>query len=174
MKTYRFLKLFFISSLSFILMAGSCSNDDDTITPEVEPFTPVTINLDGLGIDVDDTSFTTQGFDFTTYRAVSTDAYTNNGIILAYPQDGNPSTMELDLSGVNGISKITIPLFNNCGDGCTVIQALNNNEAIQIIDNNDELPIGATQAIINLSSNQTITSLKMESFETTFYSITLE
>ncbi|WP_298511071.1 hypothetical protein [uncultured Kordia sp.] len=174
MKSYTYLKLFFISSLSFILMAGSCSNDDDDITPETETFMPVTINLDGLGIDVDDTSFTTQGFDFTVFRVRSTDAYINNGILLAFPQDGNPSTMELDLSDVSGISKITIPLFNNCANGCTVIQVLNNNEVIQLLNTNDVIPQGEAQAIINLSPNQAITRLKMSSFETTFYSITIE
>lgn len=172
MKPYTYLKLFFISSLSFILMAGSCSNDDDEIAPE--SFTPVTINLADLGVELEDTSFTTQGFDFTAFRARSTENYTNDGLGLAYPQDGNSSTLELDLSNTNGISKITVSLFNNCGNGCTVVQALNNNEVIQIFDNNDVLPIGATEAIINLSANQAITSLKMQSFEAIIYSITLE
>ncbi|MEM6721108.1 MAG: hypothetical protein AAF611_17395 [Bacteroidota bacterium] len=174
MKSYRYLKLFFISSLSFILMASSCSNDDDDVTPEIEPFTPVTINLDGLGLDVDDTSFTRQGFDFTAIRVRSTDNYTTNGLGLAHPQDGNPSILELDLSNTNGMSKITVSLFNNCGNGCTVIQALNSNNVIQIFDNNDILPIGATEAVFNLSNSQAITSLKMQSFEAIIYTITLE
>ncbi len=163
----------------FFLSLVACTTDDNNDNQTT--FEPITLDLTGLGIEIDDTNFIVDNYNFNIYRTVSSDPGSNdmddsnNGILLAYP-DGtsNPSTLELDLSSVNGLSKITISIFNNCGGGCTVVQTLNSNsEILQELNDNDTVPAGSSEVLIE-NINNSINSLKISSFETTVYSIMLE
>ncbi|NMH89058.1 hypothetical protein [Flavivirga algicola] len=154
---YRFLFLFLISfTLAF------CSSDD-----KEKAFEPVTINLDGLNIDTDDTSFTANGYQFKATRSKSE----ANGIALAYPNTNNDfSFLELDLRNSTGISKISISLFNNCRS-CLDIQTLNGDQIVTEIKGKD-LDSGINLVEIDISSG--ISALKIGSLETIVYSIKLE
>ena len=163
--------------ITLFLSLNSCSTDDNNKTV-VEP---ITIDLTGLEIDIDDTNFSVNNYNFNIFRTVSSDPFgndmddSNNGISLAYPDgNSNPSTLELDLSSVNGLSKVTISIINNCFEGCTAVQTLNSNsEVLQELNNNNTVPTGMSDLIIE-NINNSINSLKISSFETTVFSIKLE
>jgi len=169
MKTFitrrLFLNLLFITSL-----LSSCSDSDDT-NDQRTPFEPVTINLQGLGVQLDDTSFTVESFSFSAFRVQSTTAGSFDGIELAFPQDGNSSQIELNLGGVSGISTITVTLFNN-GVESTQVSALNGSATIAEIVG-DAISSGETTVELDVSG-QTITTLRISSLEATIQSIRLE
>jgi len=171
------MKTFFLIA-SFFLSFIACKTENGSQTE----FKAITLDLSGLGIEIDDTTFSVNNFNFNIYRTVSSnpgsiDEYdSNDGILLAYPDRNlNPSTLELDLSSVKGLSKITISMFNNCGhQSCTVVQTLNRKrEVLQELNDNLKVPIGSSEVLIE-NINSSISALKISSFETTVYSIKLE
>lgn len=165
--------------VAFFLSLMACSTDDNN--DNQTGFEPITLDLTGLGIEVDDTDFSVENYNFNTYRAVSSDPGgddmndSNDPIFLAYPDgNSNPSTLELDLGSANGLSKITISLSNNCGGGCTAIQTLNSNgEILQAFNDDTTVPTGSSEVLIENIDNS-MNTLKISSFETAVYSIRLE
>ena len=116
----------------FVSLFTSCSNNDDQ-----ESFEPVTIDLIGLGLDINDTSFTQQGFNFSVFQVRSNEA-SIPGIALAFPNSQNdPSTLTLDLSGITGINRI-ITNISDFGGG--ELELLNNGEIIETINVNGNQP----------------------------------
>ena len=115
MKTLLFSYKFLFITLLYLPLA-LCSSDNDNESESETPFSPVNIDLTtGVNIEVDDTSFSKQGYNFTTYRVTSNEQGID-GISIAYPDSGNnPSSIVLNLDAINGISSITVSLFNNCG-----------------------------------------------------------
>jgi hypothetical protein len=146
-----------------------CSSDDDN--NNTVPFEEVTIDLSGLNVELEDTSFTADGFNFTSFRAESFSGGNFNGVSIAFPLNDNPSIIELDLSSVNGISKIIISMFNN-GAGSTLVSAINNGNIVQEITD-DDIPSSLTDLEINVTG-QTIDALRISSFEAIIISIKLE
>jgi hypothetical protein len=63
-----FFKICLISLFSFSFLAGTCSSDDGETNDQM-PFTPITLVMTDVTIDVDDTAFTIDGYDFSAYRA---------------------------------------------------------------------------------------------------------
>jgi len=149
----------------FVSVCTSCSNNDDE-----EPFEPITINLIGLGIEQDDTSFTQQGFSFTAVNVESSEGFTLDGILLAFPDNqGNPSSLSLDLSSVTGISTITASITDQGGGE---IELLNNGQVIETIDVNRNQPqFSDFTFIIN---GREIDAFRYNSFEGFIRSIRLE
>ena len=166
MKT-TFIKSIILSSFAFILMSASCSSDDDTPLPQAEPFTPITLDLTQVEIDLDDTSFIVDEFTFEVYRC---QILPNFGIDLAYGQNGNASYIELDLSQTQGISKITSRIFVN---STTPITFYNNGTVVDEITAINETPNEFEDNVYELNG-QTITSVRITSFESLVESITLE
>lgn len=162
MKT-TFIKSIILSSFAFILMSASCSSDDDA--PTVEPFTPITLDLTQVEIDLDDTSFTVDGFTFEAFKCKLLAGY---GIDLAYGENG--SYIELDLSQTQGISKITCRIFRN---NPTPITFYNNGTVVDEIMAIKEMP-GEFEDNVYQVNGQTITSVRILSFESVVESITLE
>ncbi|MEW4923522.1 hypothetical protein [Algibacter sp. 2305UL17-15] len=158
--SYKFIFIIFTT-----LPLAMCSNDDNT--EEENPFQPVTINLDGLNIDTDDTSFVVDGFQFKATRVKSQ----SGGILLAYPNQASDfSVLELDLTKSIGVSKISISLFNNCS-GCLDIQILNGNQIVTEVKGT-ELESGENLVEIDINTN--VSALRIGSLETIIYTIKLE
>lgn len=110
-----------------VSVLSSCSENDDQ-----EPFDPITINLVGLGIELNDTSFSTQGFSFTVYQAISDEGNGDNGILLAYPDNqDNPSTLTLDISGLSELSKITASIADQ---GAGIIDLMRDGSVVESIN----------------------------------------
>ncbi len=162
MKTFLLnYKFLFLTLISFSLTF--CSSDDNE-----KAFQPATINLEGLNVETDDTSFAVNGFQFKTTR-VKSEA---GGIGLAYPNANNDfSFLELDLKNSAGISKISISLFNNCSS-CLDIQVLNGNQVITEVKGKD-LDSGTTN-LVEIDITSEISALKIGSLEAIVYSIKLE
>ncbi len=173
MKTLLFSYKFLFITLLYLPLA-LCSSDNDNESESETPFSPVNIDLTtGVNIEVDDTSFSKQGYNFTTYRVTSNEQGID-GISIAYPDSGNnPSSIVLNLDAINGISSITVSLFNNCGNGCTSFQIINDGNVIEELNTNDEIPTGIAEVTIDVSELQ-IDALRLSSFEAILYSIALE
>lgn len=143
------------------------------------PFTPITLVMTDVTIDVDDTAFTIDGYDFSAYRAKTYSLESPNvsaaddGVMLAYAIDNNQSNIELELSNTAGISKIKIELSDFCGDGCTFIQTLNDNSVLQEIEGST-IDTSQRSVVTFKNVSSAITALKLSSFETRIHSITLE
>ena len=168
MKTLLFSYKFLFMTLMSLPLA-LCSSDNDYETP----FEPVTIDLSSVDVALEDTFFTVNGFQFNA-RRVSTDEVTNDGILLAYPENGEGSLLELDLSTVAGISKITLSIFNNNGDG-TVVSLWNNGTLVEERSNLPNATSGNLFKDTSLSvSGKQIDLLRITSFEATIRSIKLE
>ncbi len=161
MKTFLFNhKFLFLTFISFTL--ACCSSDD-----KENAFVPITINLGGLNIDIDDTSFTANGFQFKATRVKSE----TDGVGLAYPNANSDfSFLELDLRNSTGISKISVSLFNNCRS-CLDIQTLNGDQIIEEVKGKD---LDSGMNLVEIDINSAISTLKIGSLETIVYSIKLE
>ncbi len=169
MRTFIFSSKFLIV-LSLTLPLMLCSRDDDSSFQEPQSFQPITIDLSTTTITIEDTEFTLQGFSFRVIRAIST-ALGGDGILLASPgENGEFSTLEMDLAATNGITKITISLFNNCSS-CLDIQLINNNQIITEIKGTS-LQSGTNEVEIDVSAE--IDTLRIASLETIVNTIKLE
>ena len=166
MKFLRNSQLLVVSMI--LLTLNSCSSDDDDMPIAEGTFKAVTINLTGLGIELEDTSFSVEGYNFKAFRATS---YTpdSSGILLAFAQDGQTSNIELDLSSANGLSKITA----NVSDygGSTKISLWNDGSLVEEIavvggarDTDVVIPVG----------EKTIDALRFTSLEGDVKTIKLE
>lgn len=95
----------------FVSVFTSCSNNN-----EQDPFQPVTINFEGVTVNVGDTSFIADGFTFNAYRAETVTSDQTNQIpdpfttaIGLYNSDNNGiSSIELMLNNLDGVSTITV------------------------------------------------------------------
>lgn len=171
MKTFLFSINFLILTLT-VLPLSLCSNDDDNPSENVEDFEPVTIDLSDVIVAVDDTAFSVDGFMFNIFRANSVSGY--GSIILASPQNGNPSMLELDLNNVEGFSRITLSISDS-GGGTTV--SLWNDDVL--IQENDNIPLGVVgdnffSDVVFELDNQQIDLIRITSIEGFVKSITLE
>ena len=172
------MKSFFLSQnfflMSFLAIQLSiCSKDDDT-PKEVESFEPVTINLEGLDVGLDDTTFVVDGYNFRAFRAESyAPGNGNNGISLAYPQDGELSMIELDLSQLQGASSVTLDIFNNAGS--TVVSLWNNGNLVEENTNipNAEVDDRFKETVMNLNGRE-VDAVRVSSFEAIVKTIRLE
>ncbi|MAU70834.1 MAG: hypothetical protein CML04_01965 [Pseudozobellia sp.] len=168
------MKTFILSSkfllLSFLsIQLALCSNDDDSVpSPEEESFEPVTLSLVGLDIDLEDTSFSVDGFDFSAYRAKSYEDSPGYGILLAFPQDGNRSWIELDLSNTVGLSKITASV-SDYGGGTTVVIMSNG----EVVEEAKDIPDDPSDIAFNLNG-RAVDALRITSLEGDVNSIKLE
>lgn len=149
------------------LTLSLCSDDNDDTTVEI--FEPVTLNLAEANVTREDTMFMLQGFMFRVERAESSNGIA--GILLAFPsENGDFSTLELDLTDTTGISKMTISLFNNCSN-CLDIQVFNEN---QIVTEVKGTALDSGSNLLEIEVDSPITSLKIGSAETIVTSIKLE
>jgi len=169
MKNYTVL---LILLLSFIL-TGCPGSDEGEI---IENFEPVTIDLSGLNIQEDDTSFSKNGYSFTSFHAESVESISStfqgnsitfDGIALWFSDGQNPSYIELILDNTEGISKITARIYNN-GTGTPVVLYNDGN----IIDEIDA-PFKVNDIVFDVT-NKTIDRLRISSFEGAVLSIKLE
>lgn len=156
--TYKFL---FVTLLSLPL--ALCSDNDSDETEDLS-FEPIEINLENTNLDRLDTSFTVDGFNFKSEYAENTPDGIINGIGIA------PGSIELNLSSIDGISKISISIFNNCS-ACLDIQALNSNEVVYEIKGT-ELESGMN--LVEMEINTAIDSLRIWSGEAIVIWIKLE
>ncbi|MDH7913454.1 hypothetical protein [Winogradskyella sp. SYSU M77433] len=151
-------------------MAASCSSDDDGNQDNNPTFDPVTIDLSNIPIGLDDTAFEVQGYSFEAFRVEPNPSEVYPGLLLAYPQDGNASYIELDLSQASGVSSITARIFINSQTPITFY----NGE--QVVD--EIFAVNDTEDIFEDNSyqlnGQTITSVRISSYEAIVESITLE
>jgi len=150
-----------------------CSENDDGNSTE-SSFAPITISLEALNIDEDDTSFEVNGFKFNVLRGRSNDVgNADNGILLAFPLDGQPSQLELDMSNVDGVSTITVDIFNNAGS--TVVSLWNRGSLVEENSNipaaEVDMPFKETSFSLN---TREVDLLRITSFEAIVRSITLE
>lgn len=163
-------KFIFLCFLSIQL--SICSNDDNDNEIQ-EEFVPITISLEGLDVKIEETSFVVDGYQFTSSRVISNNVGDNDGLLLAFPQDGEGSKLELDLSSIRGFSKITLSIFNNAG-GTAV--SLWNNENLVI--ENDNIPNAEVGNLFKdttiILDNEEIDLLRITSFEAVIKSIKLE
>lgn len=169
MKTSIF-KILFISILCPILIAASCSSDDDGNQNNDPPIDPVTIDLTNVIISIDDTAFEVQGYSFEAFRVEPNPSDVYSGLILAYPQNDVGSYIELDLSQVSGVSSVTASIFRNSP---TTITFYNGEQVVDEIFavNDTEEPFEDNTYNLN---GQTITSVRISSFEAIVESITLQ
>ena len=155
-----FLKSFLFSFLSFLLLSASCEKDD---TPS-ESFSPTTISLEGIDITTSDESFTANGFTFKSENAETVSpTFDLQGIALY-----NGARIELDLSGVSGIKKISVKIFNNSDPE---IKVLSNENVVKEVTT--DIPGGITTVEVNVKG-LTIDALSILSYEATINSIKLE
>lgn len=159
-----------MSILCPILMAASCSSDDDGDQNNDPPFESVTIDLTNVIISIDDTAFEVQGYSFDAFRVEPNPSDVYPGLGLAYPQNDMGSYIELDLSQVSGVSSFTARIFRNSP---TAITFYNNGQVVDEIFavNDTEDPFEDNTYSLN---GQTITSVRISSFEAIVESITLE
>lgn len=148
----------------FILFMTACESNS-TSEPEIPepPFEAVNISFEGVDVQLNDTSFTVDGFTFRSESAQTTPSnFDNQGV------DLTPGLIELELEGIIGISQITISMFNNSDP---TISLLNNGELVR--ETNDDLEGGVINAVIDVEG-LTFDALRIFSFEATILSITLE
>ncbi len=169
MKT-SFFKILFISILCPILMASSCSSDDDGNQNNDPPFNSVTIDLSNITIGLDDTVFEVQGYSFEAFRVEPNPSEVYPGLLLAYPQDGNASYIELDLSQASGVSSVTASIFRNSPTSITFYNGAQVVDEIFAVNDTEE-PFEDNTYNLN---GQSITSVRISSFEAIVESITLE
>ncbi|WP_299765203.1 hypothetical protein [uncultured Dokdonia sp.] len=166
---FQTLILIAILGLSFFLFTA-CSSDDNNSNAPIN-FEPVTIDLTQVDIDVDDTAFTVQGFNFDVFRAQGTEqSGLAPGILIAFPQNGNPSSIELDLSNVEGLSRITARIARNAS---TPITFFNGNTVVGEIMAVNEIDDLFEDNVYEING-QTVTAVRISSFESIVQSITLE
>ncbi len=172
MKTLLFSYKFLFMTLMSLPLA-LCSNDNDNETET--PFEPVTINLKGLNVALDDTSFVASGYNFNCYRAESSNIGTENeSVSLWHPdQDSNPSSLELELNNVTGISKITLNTFNNNGTN-TLVSLWNNGTLVEEYNNVTNPINGNFTDTVIITNDREIDLLRITSFEASIRSIKLE
>lgn len=185
MKSYRFLKLFFISSLSFILMAGSCSNDDDEVTPEL--FEPITINIvEDMFTDCDQT-YTVDNVALT-YRTITLNEACNpdtaqigecnfnpDHSISIEVNETNPffgeyrlflgTYLDIDISQLENTSRIRMLIGDYCGVGCTRANLYNGGEIINHTENEIYNPNTIEELVFDdLSQADRVTLYSCEAF----------
>lgn len=151
-----------MTAFCLAMLFGACKKDE---TPANSIPLPATIDLAGLNVQLTDQSFTADGFRFNAYRA---EAQTD-GVLLAFPENNNLSSLELDLSEAVGIARISIDLFNNFDPE---ISYWNNGQLMGQVP----LPIayGDVVVVIDSLAGQPITSLRIASAETTVRAIYIE
>ncbi len=164
--------LFTLSSLLF----NACSSDDNINSAPIN-FEPVTIDLTQVDFDVDDTSFTVQGFNFNNFMGepcANLNCFPGIALFLGSNQD-DLSFIELDLTSTTGISRITSRLLNNCLQS-TRITIFNGDEVIN--DFSAFVPTTTEEGGFNdnlyETNGQTITAVRISSCEAIVQSITLE
>ena len=167
MKTFLLSSKFFL--LSFLAIQLSlCSSDDDNTSVEEIAFQPITLDLTNVDITTQDTTFDLQGYQFEVLGAQSNDlGY--QGILLG-SFNGELSSLILNLVDVEGVSAISVSLFNNCS-ACLDIQVLNGNQVVQEIKGT-ELESG--ENVVPISINSDIMGLRIASAEAIVNSIRLE
>lgn len=169
MKSFILSTNFFILTLT-VLPLSLCSKNDDNPTEPEEIFEQITIDLSDVPVTVEDTTFSVDGFTFDVFRAVAN----GESILLAFPQDGNPSMLELDLSDVNGFTKITIAMFD--AGGGTTVSLFNDGNLIQENKNIPGISAGddSFSDVVFELGDQDIDLLRITSLEGFVKSITLE
>ncbi len=161
-----------------LLFFNSCADDDAVIPDEPIEFEPITLDLLGLGVDMQDTAFTLENYNFAVFNGVSLEPEPNgdvnsfeNGIGLASFVDGQRSNLTLDLSPVTGVSGITVAMFNNCR--CTVVETIDGDGVVlQKFDGRNSIPFGPHEVIIE-NISESIASLRITSSEAIVRSISL-
>jgi len=136
-----------------------CSKDNDD--PK-QDFEPVTISLEDVNIGTTDTSFSVDGFNFKSEGSETTPENYVDGIGIW------PGTIELDLSSLNNISKISIELHNNSDPEISVL-----NNGIVVKDFISDIEGGPTTVQLDVGG-LTIDALKIFSYEAIIISIKLE
>jgi len=165
MKTFLFM-------IFMTLPLALCSKDNDE--PK-QDFVPVTLDLSGLNIQEDDTSFTVNGFKFSNVGSFSQDYSTldnNNEIInfngLTIWYDGTDlHYIELLLDNIEGISKITVKVFNN--GTTTLVTIYNGNDIVE----ENQAPYRVNDVVFDVK-NKVIDKLRISSAEGAAISIKLE
>jgi len=162
MKSIQFFKTPFL--ILFILFMTACESNSTSEPEPPEPsFEAVTINLAGVDVQLNDTSFTVDGFTFRSESAQTTPSnFDNQGV------DLTPGRIELDLEGTVGISQITISMFNNSDP---TLSLLNNGDLVR--ETNEDLEGGVIDVTIDVEG-LSFDALRIFSFEATILSITLE
>lgn len=179
--------IFAFSSLLF----NACSSDDNNDVPDPDAqeqemeqeemeeeanFEAVTIDFTILEIPPVSNGFTLQGFNFSTFNAGLNVTGEFAGISLAFPDDeGNPSYIELDLTGITGISSITALILNNCLES-TRITIFNGDEVVDDFSAFVPTTVEETGFNDNLYefNGQIVTAVRISSCEAIIQSITLE
>lgn len=159
MKTFLFSYKFLFLALTALPLAMCSSNDDNT---EENDFEVTTLNLSGLSVQQDDTSFTVNGYSFKNTNAESAEtgiSIWNDGTDFHY--------IELELNDVTGLSKITSRVFNNGTQ--TKVTLYNNDIIVQEI----EAPFNVSDIVMNVQE-QEFDKLRLSSFEGEAISIKLE
>ena len=159
----------------FVSVLTSCANNEN----EPEPFEPVTIDFEGVTVNIDDTSFTADGFTFSAYRAETiTSAQTNqipspySTAIGLYNSDSNGmSSIELILNGLDEISTITVVFADFVGGAIgSTIEVYSSGVVIEekntLFDQNDTVSFDV--------SGIPIEKVRLSSFEGFAASIRLE
>ena len=167
----RFQKTILITIIAFSLfLFNSCSSDDNNSSAPIS-FEPITLDLTQVDIDLDDTSFAVNGFNFDAFRAQGTEqSGLVPGILLAFSQGDNPSSIEIDLSNVEGISRFTARIARNAPTPITFFNGNTVVGEIMAVNDIDDLFEDNTYEL----NGQIVTSVRISSSETIVESITLE
>lgn len=163
-----------------VLMFNSCTEDENPMPPVEEPFNfmPITLDLAGLDVDMQTTTFSVQDYNFSVFNGDSvgspdTDSF-ENGIGIAGPAtDGDRSNLALDLSKVSSeIKAITVAMFNNCK--CTEVEALDSTGSVlQKFDGRNSIPFGPYEVVIE-NTDKSIATVRITSLEAIVRSISLK
>ena len=150
---------------SFILtLPLMCSPEDDSENEVEMDFTPVTISLQNVNIEEEESTFMVDGFQFTLTNG-SPNSSGADGIFVG--------ALELDLEPINGFSTITIDMLSNSIS--TTISLLNNGNLIEENDNiagaEVDMPFKETMFIVE---GQEIDLLRITSLEAVVRTIRLE
>jgi len=167
MKTLLFSYKFLFMTLMSLPLA-MCSNDDDNNEIET-PFESVTIDFSNSTLKKEETGFSVSGFNFINSNGKSGafGVVDDDGIFL-----GSGAWIELDLNSIQGISKITITLFNNDATIGTLVSTSNMGTNVQEFTGR-EIPRRLSDFEINVEGKD-LDALRIRSGESLIYSIKLE
>ncbi len=150
-----------------------CSSDDEDQSPEIPDagFISVTLDLSTVTINDTDTSFEIDGFQFINFQGSTSTNGVVEGIQLARAdENGNPSFIELNLEGVEGVSQITVSAINNA---TTMSVALRNN-SVTVTEQNVASGVNVVRDLVFDVRDQSFNALRITAFEGFALSIRLE
>ncbi len=169
------MKNYILKSIIFTLFVSlftSCSENETQ-----EPFEPVTIDFVGVNVNVDDTSFTADGYTFNSFRAETVDPDPNigapipmRGVALWNGNSNGTSSIELLLNNLERVSTIIIT-FADYGGQSTAELYSNGNVVDQV---NFTFNSAQSETVTFDVTNTPIEKIRFASFEGIALSIRLE